>query len=135
METDQSTDEEDMFYDPVIEDELNESSINEEIMGDLLDLVISDNSIRNVSVFSFGLLTKFGIQFSVIQKFFEACGLQKAGTCRDNLIKMRTEGIEKKSGGYRASGFYDDFPEIEIMAKVFVSEQSKKKSCSFKMFD
>ena len=78
---------------------------------------------------------KFGIQFTVIQKLFKACGLQKAGTCRDNLIKMRTVGIEKTSGGYQASGFYNDFPEIKIMAKIFVSEQSQKKSCSFKMLD
>ena len=74
METDQTSDEEDVTYDPVIEDNLNENSISEEIMGGLLDLVFSDNSIRNVSVFSFGLLMKFGINFSEIQKFFATIG-------------------------------------------------------------
>jgi hypothetical protein len=92
-------------------------------MRGLLDLVFSDNSIRNVSVFSFGLLMKFGINFSDIQTFFETMGLQQARTSRDNLIKLKKEGIEKKSGGYRSPGFYDDFPEIEILAKVFVSEK------------
>ena len=86
METDQTSDEEYVTYDPVIEDNLNENSISEEIMGGLLDLVFSDNRIRNVSVFSFGLLMKFGINFSEIQKFFATIGLQKAGTSRDNLI-------------------------------------------------
>ena len=74
METDQTSDEEDVTYDPVIEDNLNENSISEEIMDGLLDLVFSDNSIRNVSVFSFGLLMKFGINFSEIQKFFATIG-------------------------------------------------------------
>jgi hypothetical protein len=96
METDQTSDEEDVTYDPVIEDNLNENSISEEIMGGLLDLVFSDNSIRNVSVFSFGLLMKFGINFSEIQKFFATIGLQKAETSRDNLIKFKKEGLEKK---------------------------------------
>jgi hypothetical protein len=63
METDQTSDEEDSTYDLVIEDDLNENSISDEIMGGLLDLVFSDNSIRNVSVFSFGLLMKFGNNF------------------------------------------------------------------------
>jgi hypothetical protein len=54
METDQTSDEEDLTYDPVIEDDLNENSISDEITGGLLDLVFSENSIRNVSVFSFG---------------------------------------------------------------------------------
>jgi hypothetical protein len=128
METDQTSDEGDVTYDPVIEDNLNENSISEEIMGGLLDLVFSDNSVRNVSVFSFGLLMKFGITFSEIQKFFATIGLQKAGTSRDNLIKFKKEGLEKKSGGYRSSSFYDDFPEIETLAKVFVGEKSQKKS-------
>jgi hypothetical protein len=89
IETDQTSDEEDVTYDPVIEDNLNENSISEEIMGGLLDLVFSDNSIRNVSVFSFGLLVKFGINFSEIQKFFATIGLQKGGTSRDNLIMLK----------------------------------------------
>ena len=89
METDQTSDEEDVTYDPVIEDNLNENSISEEIMGGLLDLVFSDNSIRNVSVFSFGLLVKFGINFSEIQKFFATIGLQKGGASRDNLIMLK----------------------------------------------
>jgi hypothetical protein len=73
---------------------LNENSISDEIMGGLLDLVFSDNSIRNVSVFSFGLLMKFGINFSEIKTFFATIGLQKAGTSRDNLIKLKKEGLE-----------------------------------------
>ena len=135
METDQTSDEEDLTYDPVIEDDLNENSISDEIMGGLLDLVFSDNSIRNVSVFSFGLLLKFGINFSEIKTFFATIGLQKAGTSRDNLIKLKKEGLEKQSGGYRFSNFYEDFPEIEILAKVFVSERTQTKSCSFKVAD
>jgi hypothetical protein len=71
METDHTSDEEDLTYDPVIEDDLNENSISDEIMGGLLDLVFSDNSIRNVSVFSFGLLMKFGINFSEIKTFLK----------------------------------------------------------------
>ena len=135
METDQTSDEEDLTYDPVIEDDLNENSISDEIMGGMLDLVFSDNSIRNVSVFSFGLLMKFGINFSEIKTFFATIGLQKAGTSRDNLIKLKKEGLEKQSGGYRFSNFYEDFPEIEILAKVFVSERTQTKSCSFKVAD
>ena len=88
-----------------------------------------------MSVFSFGLLMKFGINFSEIKTFFATIGLQKAGTSRDNLIKLKKEGLEKQSGGYRFSNFYEDFPEIEILAKVFVSERTQTKSCSFKVAD
>jgi hypothetical protein len=38
---------------------------------------------------------KFGINFSEIKTFFATMGLQKAGTCRDNLIKLKKEGLDK----------------------------------------
>ncbi len=61
--------------------------------------------------------------------------MQKVCTSRNNLIKIKKEGLEKQSGGYRFSNFYEDFPEIEILAKVFVSQKSQTKSCSFKVLD
>ncbi len=61
--------------------------------------------------------------------------MQKVCTSRNNLIKIKNEGLEKQSGGYRFSNFYEDFPEIEILAKEFVSEKSRTKSCSFKVLD
>jgi len=40
MDTDQTTNEENRTYDPVIEEDLNENSISDEIMGGLLDFVL-----------------------------------------------------------------------------------------------
>ena len=79
MDTDQTTNEENRTYDPVIEEDLNENSISEEIMGGLLDLVFTDKSIRNVGVFSFGLLMKFGINFSDIQKYLQQLVCNRLG--------------------------------------------------------
>ena len=40
--------------------------------------------------------------------------------------------MEKISGGSRTTAFYEDYPEIEILAKVFVSEHSEKKTVVLK---
>jgi hypothetical protein len=46
METDQTSDEEDLTYDPVIVDDLNENSISDEIMGGLLDFFFLTTSLE-----------------------------------------------------------------------------------------
>ena len=46
METDHTSDEEDLTYDPVIEDDLNENSISDEIMGGLLDFFFLTTSLE-----------------------------------------------------------------------------------------
>ena len=140
METDQSSDEDDDQYDPIIEAHntnsvLGETDISEEFLVRLLEMVINESSIRNISIFTFGILTKFGINISAIGNIFLNIGLQKAEHCRENLIKFYKDGTDINSGGNRFCTFYENFPEIEIAAKVFVTENCSKKSCSFRVLD
>jgi hypothetical protein len=140
METDQSSDEADDEFFPISEAfysqrSLDETDFSEDFLVRLLDLVIGNSSIRNISLFTFGILTKLGINISAIGDLFRNIGLQKAEHCRDNIIKFNKYEMDINSGGNRFSAFYDDFPEIEIAAKVFVSENCSKKSCSFRVID
>ena len=80
-------------------------------------MVINESSIRNISIFTFGILTKFGINISAIGNIFLNIGLQKAEHCRENLIKFYKDGTDINSGGNRFCTFYENFPEIEIAAK------------------
>jgi hypothetical protein len=138
METDQSSDEKDDEFFPISEAfysqrALDETDFSEDFIVRLFDLVSGDSSIRNMSIFPFGILTKLGINISAIGDLFRNIGLQKAEHCRDNIIKFNKYGIDIKSGWNRFSAFNDGFPEIEIAAKV--SENCSKKSCSFRVID
>ena len=37
--------------------------------------------------------------------------------------------------GKQFNEFYDDFPELEIAAKIFVTEKCQQKNCSFRVLD
>ena len=107
METDQSSNEYDEVYEPVVDLSedccfIDQSNINEEFLVDMINLILSDSHIRNVSLFSYALLIKLGINVSVIKTMFNNIGLQRTETCRDNLIKYMKyglDGLQMNSGG------------------------------------
>ena len=107
METDQSSNEYDEVYEPVVDLSedccfIDQSNINEEFLVDMINLILSDSHIRNVSLFSYALLIKLGINVSVIKTMFNNIGLQRTETCRDYLIKYMKyglDGLQMNSGG------------------------------------
>ena len=103
METDQSSHDEADFnpFDDLesVNDMLDSSLINHEFLVEMIDIILSDCSLRNISVFSYSLLKKFGISSLEIRKCFLNIGLQKEQTCRQNIMKFHKLGFDLNSGG------------------------------------
>jgi hypothetical protein len=102
METEDSLTK-DEAYDP-IQDKENEDVgieliVNDEILLELIDLVVVDSSVRNISAFSFALLTKAGIGFSRIKDISDKFGPQRADNSRQNAMKFHKSEFDIKSGG------------------------------------
>ena len=103
METDQpSYDEAD--YNPFdgvdsINDVLDSSLINDEFLVEMIDIILTDCSLRNISVYTYSLLKKIGISYLEIRKCFLNIGLQKEQTCRQNIMKFHKHGFDLNSGG------------------------------------
>ena len=52
-----------------------------------------------MSEFSYSLLTKTGLNFSQIKDIFDKIGLQKAASCRLNIINFHKSDFKLNSGG------------------------------------
>lgn len=89
----------DKDYDPINDLFFDESSINDELLVEMIDLVLHDSCLRNLSVYSYALLKKFGINTLEIRKVFLNIGLQKEQNCRENLIKFHKSEFELHCGG------------------------------------
>ena len=134
METGESSNSVESDYNPVDESIIDESKINDDFLVEMIGIMLSDSSLRIISVFSYAILKKFGICSSEIRNFFPQIGLFAEQTCRDNLIKLQKSDFNHQCGGKQVPAFYDIFPEIEI-SKVFASAESEKKRCSFRALD
>ena len=103
METDQSSYNEADYnpFDDVdsINDVLDSSLINDEFLVEMIDIILTDCSLRNISVYTYSLLKKFGISSLEIRKCFLNIGLQKEQTCRQNIMKFHKLGFDLNSGG------------------------------------
>ena len=75
MQTDDNSDD-DFDYNPMQESKLDDTAVDEEILDETIDLVMNNASLRNISVFAYPLLKKFGINTAVIRNFFPTIGLQ-----------------------------------------------------------
>lgn len=98
MQTDDNSDD-DFNYNPMQESKLDDTAVDEEILVETIDLVMNDASLRNISVFAYALLKKFGINTAVIRNFFPTIGLQCEQNCRENLIKIHNSNYEELRGG------------------------------------
>ena len=113
---------------------LDETVIDEKLLVETIDLVLTDSSVRNLSIFSYALLKRFGITGMEIRTFFPSIGLQSEKSCRENLLQCQKSDFGKNSGDQTTPSFYEDFPEIEKAAKLFVLEEIQKKNCKFSCF-
>jgi hypothetical protein len=69
MQTDVNSDD-DFDYNPMQESKLDDTAVDEEILVETIDLVMNIASLRNISVFAYALLKKFGINTAEIRNFF-----------------------------------------------------------------
>ena len=98
MQTDDNSDD-DFDYNPMMESKLDDTAVDEEILDETIDLVMNNASLRNISVFAYTLLNKFGINTAVIRIFFPKIGLQCEQNCRENLMKIHNSNYEEVRGG------------------------------------
>jgi hypothetical protein len=96
METDDNSDD-DLDYNSMQESKLDDTAVNE--LVETFDLVMNNASLRNISVFAYALLKKFGINTAVIRNFCPIIGLQCKQNCRENLIKIHNSNYEELRGG------------------------------------
>ena len=134
METDECSNT-DIDYNPMDDSILDETVIDEKLLVETIDLVLTDSSVRNLSIFSYALLKRFGITAMEIRTFFPSIGLQSEKSCRENLFQCQKSDFGKQCGGQTTPTFYEDFPEIENTAKLFVLEEIQKKSCNFRVLE
>jgi hypothetical protein len=109
--------------------------INIADIGDLFELVKSQTSLRSLSVLIYLSLTYFGVSWRKADLFLKQIGSLSAETC-NKWSKVFIEGdlddfIEDNRGGKRGQSFFDIFPELENMAKLYALEGCKRKSASF----
>jgi hypothetical protein len=97
MDTDETDAEKN--YIPLKESVVNDTAIDEEFLVETIDLIFNNPSLRNISVYSYALLKKFGVNSTDIRNFFPKIGLHKKQTCRENVIKLKNSNFEIKSGG------------------------------------
>jgi hypothetical protein len=98
MQTDVNSDD-DFDYNPMQESKLDDTAVDDEILVETIDLVMNNASLRNISVFAYALLKKFGINTAEISYFFPTIGLQCEQNCRENLIKICNSYYEELRGG------------------------------------
>ena len=104
-------------------------------MGDLFEIVKNQASVRSLSVLVYLSLTYFGVTWRKVDIFLKQLGALSAETCKrwskvfiqDDL----DEFFEVNRGGKHGVGFFDIYPELENMAKLYALESCKRKSASF----
>jgi hypothetical protein len=104
-------------------------------IGDLFEIIRQETSLRSLSVLLHLSLMYFGIPWRKIDSFLKDIGGLSAETCNKwstSLIEQDLEGfLEDNRGGKHGEGFFDIYPELENLAKLYAVEACKRKSASF----
>ena len=105
-------------------------------IGDLFEIVKNQTSTRSLSVLIYLSSTYFGVSCRKTDLFLRQIGSFGAETChRCGEIFLNgdlDEFLEDGRGrGQREPSFYDVFPELENMAKLYALEACQMKSASF----
>ncbi|CAF2835325.1 unnamed protein product [Rotaria sp. Silwood2] len=113
-----------------LKDKINISDI-----GDLFEIVKSQTSLRSLSVLIYLSLMYFGVSWRKADLFLKQIGSLSAETC-NKWSEVFIEGdlddfLEDNRGSKRGQSFFDTFPELENMAKLYTLEGCTRKSASF----
>lgn len=104
-------------------------------IGDLFELVKNNTSLRSLSTLIYLSITYFGVTWRKADLFLRQIGSLSAQSCNkwgDVFIEGDLNNfLEDNRGGKQNSSFFDIYPELENMAKLFTLEACKRKSASF----
>jgi hypothetical protein len=78
---------------------LDQTVIDEKLLVETIEYVLNDATVRNLTVFSYALLKKFGISDSEKRNSFPFIGLHSEQSCRESLFKIHNSKFELLSGG------------------------------------
>lgn len=133
-------DEMDVDFEVNIEDEgdsLEKMDLND--IGDILELCLRQGNLKNISLLLYMTLKYFGISWRNIDDFFQQIGANRCATAHKwatiYLTGDLTEFNSDNRGGKLSESFYDIFPDIEFEAKLFATNECKKKTSNFTAAD
>jgi hypothetical protein len=121
------------------EDDLEELPLKDKIyiedIGDLFELARSQPSLRSTSVLIYLSLTYFGISWRKADLFLKQIGAFTVKTCSkwgEVFINGDIDNfMQDNRGGKKTESFFDVFPEMEAMGKLFALEGCQRKAASF----
>ena len=104
-------------------------------IGDLFEVVKNQTSVRSLSILVYLSLMYFGVTWGKVDIFLKQLGALSAETCnrwREIFIEGDLdEFFEDNRGGKHGLSFFDIYPELENVAKLYVLEFCERKSTSF----
>ncbi|CAF1597815.1 unnamed protein product [Adineta ricciae] len=104
-------------------------------IGNLFEALSEETSIRPLSVLVYLSSVNFGIPWRDIDLFLKAIGGLTAKTCNkwstDIIEQDLEEFLQDNRGGKDEESFYDTYPELENLAKLYALNGCKRKSASF----
>jgi len=104
-------------------------------IGNLFEVIKQQTSLRSLSTLVYLSLMYFRISWREIDSFLKDIGALTAKTCNKwstDLIEQDLNNfLEDNRGGKHNEGFFDIYPELEPLAKLYALEACKRKSASF----
>ena len=104
-------------------------------IGHLFEIVKNQISVRSLSVLVYLSLTYFSVACRKVDIFLKQLGALSAEKCnRWSEVFIQgdlDEFFEDNRGGKHGVSFFDIYPELENMAKLYALESCKRKSASF----
>ncbi|CAF1533004.1 unnamed protein product [Adineta ricciae] len=101
----------------------------------LFEALLEEASIRPLYVLVYLSLVYFGIPWRNIDLFLKAIGGLAANTCSrwgtDIIEQDLEEFLQDNRGGKHEESFYDTYPELENLAKLYALNGCKRKLASF----
>jgi hypothetical protein len=110
---------------------LDETVIDEKLLVETIDLVLTDSSVRNLSIFSYALLKRFGITAMEIRTFFPSIGLQSEKSCRENLLQCKSLILERIAGVKQRQHSMKIFLRLKKLQNYLFLKKFKRKVAIF----
>ena len=110
-------------------------------LADVVDLCQDESNIRNISVLMYMSLRFIGSSWETIDGLLGQIGCLNVKSSHKWAEDFLENGIdsfkdfEDGRGGKRKPELYDYIPELELEAKLFVTQECEKKAVSFKVVD
>jgi hypothetical protein len=117
------------------EKDILKNNINILDIGNLFEIIKQDTSLRSLSVLLHLSLMYFGIPWRKIDSFLKDIGGLSAQSCnkwsRILIEEDLEEFLEDNRGGKHSESFFDVYPELESLAKLYAVEACTRKAASF----